>query len=106
MSQRIRRKMAFASTTWNDDLDDVCSVLRNDPVYQSIVESGDVSEIGLQKLLKRLKNNLASQESRAKKKREFEANKQRVAELEKENGELKRKIQMLTKRSGKSCGVY
>jgi len=88
--------MAFASTTCNDHLEAVFGVLCNDPVYQSIVEY----------VVKRLKNNQASRESRAKKKREFEENKQRVAELEKENGELKRKIQMLMKRCGKSYGVY
>ena len=49
---------------------------------------------------KRDKNTEASRKCRAKKKREFERIKQRVAELEEEKLELKRMLKMLTKRSG------
>ena len=42
---------------------------------------------------KRKNNNLASQKSRAKKKEKFQTMEQRVAELEKQNRELKQKLQ-------------
>jgi len=81
------------------------SAANGSPVSDAFVKRGEAPQVEVRKpsktdceLEKRRKNNKASRGSRLKKKLQFLAMQQRIDQLEKENDELKLKLQLAIKR--------
>lgn len=81
------------------------SAANGSPVSDAFVKRGEAPQVEVRKpsktdceLEKRRKNNKASRDSRLKKKLQFLEMQQRIGQLEKENDELKLKLQLAIKR--------